>query len=635
MSYVQAMDRPSENERVKVFAWTVFVLGAIPIGASLWVVFTEPIPRQWMVLALLSVVSSLFIIRVPSLNSTISVSETLVFASALLFGPAPATVSVALDGLIVAIRSQNRRPYRMAFNIAEPAISIWVSAQLFYLITGIQPLFDRATNAWSLAVPLLLFASCYFVLNGILTAKAIELETRLSVIGFLRSNSSQLLLNFGVSVFLLFLVVSNANNLNFASVGIIAPVLILSYWSSKATMQVVEKSNKHLEELNELYLTTVETLAMAVDAKDGVTHGHVRRVQDAVIALAREVGVEDGGELNAIRAGALLHDLGKIAVPEYILHKPGPLNDYELKRMQSHSDMGANIVAKMGFPYPVEPIVRHHHESWDGSGYPAGLRGSEIPLGCRVLAIVDCYDAVRSHRPYRRQLTKDEALDIIRSRKGKMYDPQVVDAFIRILPQLELGDPEGTSAPVVAASERAPATSNPLDRSAELPATLPSWVTEIAPDAVIVLYAYDVARDVLTPAAVSAGATNQIADLVIPMGSRVTGWVAAHRQAQVNADAQLDIEGRIAVLGGMRRCVCVPVGGKDKLLGVLSLYSEAAHGFNDEQVSQLAFIMPDVSSLFDRHDSELHAPGPRPQSATSSSRTTRTVRLIGAGRAAT
>ena len=197
-------------------------------------------------------------------------------------------------------------------------------------------------------------------------------------------------------------------------------------------MARVEDAGKHLARMNSLFLSTIETLAMAIDAKDQVTHGHIRRVQLYASGLAREVGMETENELRAIEAAALLHNMGKLAIPEHILNKPGKLTDAEFEKMKRHAGIGADILSAIEFPYPVVPIVRHHHENWDGSGYPDGLKAKDIPLGARVLSVVDCFDALTSDRPYRRQLPSSEAIEILRQRSGNMYDPHVVETFIRI-----------------------------------------------------------------------------------------------------------------------------------------------------------------------------------------------------------
>src|SRR5581483_8025484 len=171
-------------------------------------------------------------------------------------------------------------------------------------------------------------------------------------------------------------------------------------------------------------------------------HSHVRRVETYAVALANALGISDDATIKAIKAAALLHDTGKLAVPEHILNKPGGLTPSEFEQMKLHVDVGADILSLVNFPYPVVPIVRCHHENWDGSGYPRGVVGADIPIGARILSVVDCFDALTSDRPYRRRMTDEAALAILRERRGRMYDPHVVDTFITIYRDVELGEAE-------------------------------------------------------------------------------------------------------------------------------------------------------------------------------------------------
>jgi putative nucleotidyltransferase with HDIG domain len=279
-------------------------------------------------------------------------------------------------------------------------------------------------------LPLLLMTTAYFLLNGLLSATAMWFETHVHPLRIMRDQLPHTGLNFFATCSFAVLLVLNIENLRFAALGVFAPLLALSYVSSKLSATRVEESNTHLNELSHLYLSTIEALAMAIDAKDQVTSGHIRRVQVHSVALAQELGVTDERELKAIEAVALLHDLGKLAVPEYILNKPGKLTPVEFEQMKTHAAIGADILASIDFPYPVEPIVRYHHEMWDGKGYPQGISGEAIPIGARILSVVDCYDALTSDRPYRRALTKEQATAILLERRGSHYDPRVVDTFI-------------------------------------------------------------------------------------------------------------------------------------------------------------------------------------------------------------
>ena len=167
-------------------------------------------------------------------------------------------------------------------------------------------------------------------------------------------------------------------------------------------------------------------------------------------SLARALGCTDEGQLHAIEAASLLHDLGKLAIPEHILNKPGRLSDAEYTTMKEHAKIGADILAGVDFPYPVVPIVRHHHENWDGTGYPDGLSGDQIPLGARILAVVDCFDALTSDRPYRRALSSRDAIAILQERRATMHDPAIIDLFVTMAPSIEPSPaaPSVTSEPI-------------------------------------------------------------------------------------------------------------------------------------------------------------------------------------------
>jgi putative nucleotidyltransferase with HDIG domain len=188
-----------------------------------------------------------------------------------------------------------------------------------------------------------------------------------------------------------------------------------------------------LDTTGDLLPPIIEALARTMTARDASTHLHAQRVQQYAGALANEAGIADDRVLRAIDAAALLHDIGKLGIPDCLLHKPGPLTSDEYDQIKQHAIIGADILSTVAFPGPLALIVRHHHENWDGTGYPDRLRGEEIPVGARVLSIVDCYDALTSDRPYRRALSHDHAVAMIQERRGTMYDPEIADVFARII----------------------------------------------------------------------------------------------------------------------------------------------------------------------------------------------------------
>ena len=190
-------------------------------------------------------------------------------------------------------------------------------------------------------------------------------------------------------------------------------------------------------------MSIIEALALAIDAKDHSTHGHVRRVQAYAVGIARSLGIGDPDDLEALKTAALLHDIGKLAIPQYILSKPGRLTDAEFEKMMKHVEIGANILEPIPFPSPVVSIIRHHHERYDGTGYPQEQKGENIPLGSRILTVADTFDALTSPRPYRDPMLITDAITLIRKDSGKAFDPVVVRAFGRVAKKLARSDWDG------------------------------------------------------------------------------------------------------------------------------------------------------------------------------------------------
>lgn len=227
---------------------------------------------------------------------------------------------------------------------------------------------------------------------------------------------------------------STANWLNthfgWTTALLLVPAVYTLYRAYRSQIAQTRERKLHLEETEALHLRTIEGLSMAIEAKDQNTHDHLFRVRAYVQAVGEALQL-DKLAMQALQTAAFLHDIGKLAVPEHIINKPGKLTPEEFEKMKIHPIVGADILERVRFPYPVTPIVRSHHEWWDGSGYPDGLRGEEIPIGARVLTVVDCFDAMVSDRPYRQGMTSKKALGIIQSLAGKQFDPDVVAAFER------------------------------------------------------------------------------------------------------------------------------------------------------------------------------------------------------------
>ena len=354
-------------------------------------------------------------------------------------------------------------------------------------------------------------------------------------------------------------------------------------------------------------MSTIETLAMAVDAKDQITHGHIRRVQVYTVELAKRLGVSDKHQLEAIAAAALLHDMGKLAIPEHILNKPGKLTSAEFDKMKRHADIGADLLSSIRFPYPVVPIVRHHHEYWNGEGYPSGIAGTDIPLGARILSVVDCFDALTSDRPYRPRLTDSEAFEILRERRGTMYDPLVVDAFVNAYPEIapaaikaghdaksimNIAGSQESDEPAlkhIRANASETALLSELDRqlrgvttTREAVELVSQFLRQLTPATVYAFYRYTPNSDSLT-CEVAAGDPHRLMEgLAIPLGQRVTGWSGANLRSSLNSDAALDLT-QIAEMftPPLRSTISTPIIVGEQLIGVLTAYSPKDNAFEE------------------------------------------------------
>ena len=589
---------------LELFLATVVVTGAAVIVHSILTLDSELLNGYALVLAALTIAGGRFSIPIPGRQATVSVSEVFVFASVLLFGPAVPVLTVALDGLYISVTQKDRRLYRTVFNVAEPAISTWTAGHAFFAVAGVAPGAPLSTNMPVLVPAAIAMAGVFFLFNGGLTAVAVALEAGASPVEVWRSHAWYLAVNYHAAASVATLAVSSGAHINFAVVGLVGPLLVLSYVAYREASTRAGETHRHVGDVERLYRASVEMLAIAVDAKDQVTHGHIRRVQRHTLSVAAAMGVTDAREMKAMEAGALLHDIGKLAVPDYVLAKPSGLTPAEFETMKKHASMGARILTAVDFPYPIVPIVRHHHEQWDGGGYPDGLVGAEIPLGARILAVVDCFDALTSDRPYRPRLSDGQAIEILRSRRGTHYDPGIVDRFIELVPELRRTDEAGAEhcdaqASVVAGLSRVTARDLGASGAARAPIAIPAGAHRLVDDFVAMrpgadacVFALDGGHEALVVAHATSRISDAVADVAIPIGSGVSGWVAANRSVIRRAQPVLDL-GAIAHNFKLHWCVSAPVFVRSELFGALTVYiSEPT--MSDETAAEVGLLAQEV-----------------------------------------
>jgi putative nucleotidyltransferase with HDIG domain len=581
--------------------------GVCVLGWALLDLFLTPPSSAWLALAALTVLTGSFTVKIPGLVARLSVSEPFVFAATLWFGPSVGAVTAALDALIMSLwlLPSLKTFERVVFNVSVLVISIWAASQGFFALANIDPRNPIYNSLAHFIVPLYLFTACSFILNSGLVAIALSFERKQSAFKIWREQFLWLSLNYFGGASVAAVLVVYAKSMDWAVVGIIVPLLAISYLTFRTTLGRLDDANAHLKQVNRLYLSTIETLAMAVDAKDQVTSGHIRRVQKFALGLADVLSLHDEKQIKAIEAAALLHDMGKLAIPEYILNKPGRLTPLEFDKMKLHAGIGADILSAIDFPYPVIPIVRHHHENWDGTGYPDGLKGTAIPLGARILSVVDCYDALTSDRPYRPKLSATDALRVIIERRGTMYDPIIVDSFAANLAMLEESARDlGSESPTL---KQIAELNTPQARLliqveqlvsdpdlptgnwkqgfkgdievADLAASSLGLLSGTMPATACAIYLVDSDGASVYTASVAGEIPRAYLEKRTDFGRRICGWVAANRVTALNSIAELDFDDAAGAGGLLSSLVC-PLFFDNELIGVVGFYAKSANAFS-------------------------------------------------------
>jgi len=569
----------------------------------------------------------------PEMESSFSISDVFCISAALLVGPAAGAIAAGIDGLVISSRMarSKRTADRLLFNMAAPALGTWLAAELFFYLAGAEVLRPGPLGALRLLGLMTVFGLVNFAVNTWLVAVVVAMHRTIRLRDVWRQHFFDLWLTYfgGVFASMIMMVLGRLGTLEVLI--LIAPLTLILYG---ALNHAVRRASDHIENLgkiNKVYVAAIEALAQAVDTKDQVTHDHTRRVQENSVRLARRLGVHEDAEIQAIRAAALLHDVGKIGVPEHILNKPGRLTPPEYEIMKRHAPMGAEILSVIGFPYPVVPIVRHHHENWDGTGYPDSIANEAIPIGARILSVIDCFDALTSDRPYRPRMEDPQALQILRDRAGTMYDPRVVAEFFAMyaedtgaaaIPSTNVPADEIAAVRSAAVHEAVHAPdAGVLDiffkLGAEIAATMRSqdigsivWrhVSPQLPGATsCVLFSYDVASDSLV-AQFRSDDRVVAADVRIHLGERLSGWVAATGQSIMNSDARLDQDDQQRENDPLLSALAIPVMGDGRVAGVLALYAAERDAFAPihreiaEAVARAIHVIPAQTAALEAAD---------------------------------
>jgi diguanylate cyclase (GGDEF)-like protein/putative nucleotidyltransferase with HDIG domain len=624
---------PGENSpkqamglKTKLYIGMMLMAGAVCLAyaAAHWACH-EPV--QYLCLLSIAMLASGMKVTLPGIPGTMSVSYIFVLLSMIDFSYSE-TLSVAC--LSIATQSLYRPKYRpkliqFLFNLASMAVAVSAGCLIY-----------RTASAHGFVLlNIACAATAYFLSNTFSIAGVVALTEGKRMAKIWNEcyfwSFPYYLVGGGVAALIS---VSN-RKLGWEATIVALPVVYIIFRSYRLYLERLESEKCHAEQIAALHLRTIEALALAIEAKDDTTHAHLQRVQVYALELGKAMGLPESG-LQALRAASILHDIGKLAVPEHIISKPGKLTCEEFEKMKIHPIVGAEILARVQFPYEVVPIVRAHHERWDGSGYPDGLKRAEIPLGARILSAVDCLDALASDRQYRRALPLDEAMAFIVNESGKSYDPDVVAILRKNYAEWEKiaqadgpqrghlskgvavhnGDAPGAGlqntvatdaqqpdflATIAAARQEAQMLyelTQDLGNSLNLHETLSvldSRLRRIIPYDAIAVYVRS--EDRLAPQYVNGENSRLFASLEIPIGQGLSGWVAETGKHIINGNPSVE-PGYLndpTKFSTLRSAIAVPLENAVGITGVITLYHLERDFFTKDHLRLLLAVRSKVS----------------------------------------
>ncbi len=600
---------------------------ALGVAVMLWAVLNwhSHDPLRSLAFIATALLASTLKVRLPGVTGTASVLALFVLIGIVNLSLSEAVAIGALSMLAQCTwRTKVRpKPVQVAFSVSSFATAIYLTSIVYTYTRG------RLLEPVSLGLLTLTF----FVTNTFPVAGIISLTEGKRFLT-VWSGYRWLLPCYAVGASLAWLVGTFPRAVQWELPVICLPLVYLVHRSSRTHIVQVEQEKKHMVEMNGLHLRTIEALALAIDAKDHTTHDHLQRVQLYAVEIGKDLGLSESG-LDAIRAAAMLHDIGKLAVPEHIISKPGKLTRAEFEKMKIHPVVGAEILERVRFPYPVVPIVHSHHEKWDGTGYPDGLKGNEIPIGARILAAVDCLDALASDRQYRRALPLDEAMARVAAEAGTAFDPAVVHALQARYQELEArANASRTEAPPSLSKDikiergsapaagfeaeparrlhpvaRARATVTNEKSRLDMPAAGSCKLSSLEALAVAAMrlkllvpcdaMAFFACGDGVLRSNLATGDQDGVlASLRVPLGEGLIGWVAETGKPILNGNPEVEPGyARNGAPSGLSSAIALPLEESGRVVGVLALYRAANDAFSADDLVALLPMCPAIASI--------------------------------------
>ena len=610
----------------------LYIGSSIALGILILAYFgpRTTIAQPWLFLVLLvtSAATSAFKVSLPiaKSGSTMSVSYAVDFASLLLLGPnATMLVSMLSAWTQCTFRMKVRNPpYRTLFSIAGLAITVQAAGFAYTSTGGVPGTFDD--NVSGIVKPLFAAATTYFLFNTSQVGIAVALTTRQSFFSLWQQNylwsAPSYFVGAAAAAIIAWAVIQGGIWIGLLTM---AP-LYLTYRSYKIYLGRIAEGQRQGQELADLHLATIEALARAIDAKDQTGQSHIRRVQAYAAGLAQAFGMSDN-EIQGVKTAALLHDIGKLAVPEHILSKPGPLTQEEFQKVRIHPQVGAEIISAVPFPYPVAPLILSHHERWDGKGYPNGVKGTNIPLGARILTVVDFYDALTSDRPYHKAMTHDGALALLQQEAGRALDPAIVQMFLAMIPEMAEAAEAAEPAALVRPEEANGHLGKPaaefqvfedialahreiyalyelaqtMGTSLGVPDTMAliaSKLSNLVPFSSCALFLYDEKTDELACKFATGVDDEKLSTLNVRGGHGLSGWVARNRRPLVNARPSLEFEAAgFDETTVLQSALIAPLVFGDRLIGTLGVYQVDADFYTDNHRRLVDHVCEQVAAV--------------------------------------
>jgi HD-GYP domain-containing protein (c-di-GMP phosphodiesterase class II) len=370
-------------------------------------------------------------------SSAISVSFAAVIASYVLYGTGIGVFVSLFQALVNAFTPKRKPLVKAAFNLGSLSTSAFVAGEIFALFAPARG--DIAATLVAVAVS----AFAYFCVNTALTAGVIAISERQSFFAVWRTNYAWMPVNFLATAAQGAALALASQALGVFGVLVFTLPLGVAWYSFRLYMSKsseVRQRNAELQSVNDMlkrtndrleesHLSVIGALIGALEAKENARAAQAAQTMTNAVAVAERLGLAQD-EIAAVKLGALFHDIGTIGVPETVLRKPGALDEHEWSEVRAHATIGANLLSNVPMLERVRPIVLSHHERYDGTGYPTGLREDQIPLAAQIIAVADAYQAMTAARPYRAAMTTKEAMRELRANAGTQFNPVVVEAFI-------------------------------------------------------------------------------------------------------------------------------------------------------------------------------------------------------------